>query len=130
MFFLIGVVQLHSQVNDLLEQSLILAEFCRKVNIPYRVYLFSDAITLDERTETTMETDGKLIEIMSNEMNNRQHKEMMTYLGCHLCKLLRNNISLEKLSKEQTHTMSSLKVETIDNDGRYWDLETRFTQKL
>ena len=32
-----------SEVKNLLEQSLILAEFCKKVNIPYRVFLFSDS---------------------------------------------------------------------------------------
>ena len=36
-----------NEVRDLLEQSIILAECCRLVQIPYRVYLFSDHITED-----------------------------------------------------------------------------------
>jgi hypothetical protein len=76
------------QVNDLLEQSIILAEFCRKVNIPYRVYLFSDAYKrVDWTTGKALDSNkdhrdgGYIIEIMSNEMKNREHTEMMSYLG-------------------------------------------------
>ena len=81
------------QVNDLLEQSIILAEFCRKVNIPYRVYLFSDSYKrVDWVTGKAIpipngvgkeyyDNGGYLIEIMSNEMKNREHTEMMGYLG-------------------------------------------------
>ena len=31
------------EIKDILEQAMILAEFCRKVQIPFRIYLFSDA---------------------------------------------------------------------------------------
>ena len=36
---------INREVRDLLEQAMILTMFCRKVNIPHRVYLFSDNIT-------------------------------------------------------------------------------------
>ena len=32
-----------SELGDLIEQSVILIEFCRKVQIPYRLYAFSDS---------------------------------------------------------------------------------------
>ena len=35
-----------AEIKDILEQAMILAEFCRKVQIPFRIYLFSDAVTL------------------------------------------------------------------------------------
>ena len=69
-----------NEVQDLLEQTFILTMFCRKVNIPHRVYLFSDNISkkkLDsEDTEYWRNRDGYLVEIFSNEMNSKDYKEM------------------------------------------------------
>ena len=118
---------INNQVNDLLEQSMILAEFCRKVNIPYRVYLFSDAYYPSGTERDYYGNSGKLIEIMSNEMNNRQHREMMSYLGCiysnHFC----GNINWRSYEKTiQQYNDFFGEFETIDNDGRYWDLEYNF----
>ena len=119
---------IHNQVTDLLEQSMILAEFCRKVNIPYRVYLFSDCYyTAEEIKEDYYGNDGKLIEIMSNEMNNRKHKEMMNYLGCIYANHWNNNMSWRNFQKAiETYNEYYEGFETIEEDGRYWDLETRF----
>jgi hypothetical protein len=60
---------INKEVRDLLEQSIILTMFCRKVNIPHRVYLFSD------RFNDSWGGDGNLIEIFSNEMNTKDYKE-------------------------------------------------------
>ena len=68
-----------SAVRDLLEQSLILAEFCRKVNIPYRVYLFSDSYRGGDYWNRSDESF--LIEILSNEMNNRDNNRMLDVIG-------------------------------------------------
>jgi len=67
-----------NEVKDLLEQSLILAEFCRKVQIPYRVYLFSDSYGRDGWDSR----DARLIELLSNEQSNRDHKLACKYIGC------------------------------------------------
>ena len=116
-----------SQVNDLLEQSMILAEFCRKVNIPYRVYLFSDAYYPSDTERDYYGNSGKLIEIMSNEMNNRQHKEMMSYLGCIYANYFSNNISWRSYEKSiQQYNDFFGEFEMIDNDGRYWDIESNY----
>jgi len=78
---------IYKQVNDLLEQSIILAEFCRKVQIPYRVYLFSDSYRkIDWETGKNVKdglevNSGYVVEILSNEMRNKDHTEMMWYLG-------------------------------------------------
>jgi len=119
---------IHSQVNDLLEQTFILAEFCRKVNIPYRVYLFSDCYyTPEETKQDYYGNDGKLIEIMSNEMNNRKHKEMMTYLGCIYANYWNSNLSWRNYQKAlDTYNEFYEGFETIEENGRYWDLETTF----
>ena len=71
------------EVQDLLEQALILTMFCRKVNIPHRVYLFSDNITkkapTDEDRGYWRNREGFLIELFSNEMSAKEYKEMMVY---------------------------------------------------
>ena len=70
--------------SELLEQAVILSEFCRKTNIPYRIYLFSDAYKLNTQDcddYMMYNGDGSLVELFSNEMNNRKHKEMMTNVG-------------------------------------------------
>lgn len=70
---------INREAADLLEQSIILAEFCRKTSIPYRVYLFSDCYfpRRNGDYEDCLDRPASLIEIMSNEMTNRQHQEMM-----------------------------------------------------
>ena len=56
---------------DLIEQSMILAEFCRKVNIPHRVYLFTDSYD----HEYGRDTNPKLIELFSDKMSARDYKK-------------------------------------------------------
>ena len=70
-----------NEVQDLLEQTFILTMFCRKVNIPHRVYLFSDNISkrpveVDDHTSYWRDRCGYLVEIFSNEMNSKEYKEM------------------------------------------------------
>ena len=119
---------IHSQVTDLLEQSMILAEFCRKVNIPYRIYLFSDCYyTKEEVNKDYYGNSGRLIEIMSNEMNNRKHKEMMSYLGCIYSNMWNSNLSWRNYEKAlATYNEFYEGFETMVIDGRYWDMETTF----
>ena len=119
---------IHNQVTDLLEQSMILAEFCRKVNIPYRIYLFSDCYyTAEEKKDDYYGNGGKLIEILSNEMNNRKHKEMMSYLGCIYSNMWNSNMSWRNYEKALTTYNEFYEgFETMEQDGRYWDLETTF----
>ena len=51
------------EVKDLLEQSIILAEFCNKVQIPFRVYLFSDSIVKSDDDEYSSGSE-KLVEVL------------------------------------------------------------------
>ena len=57
-----------NEVMDLLEQSMILAMFCKKVDIPFRVYLFSDQIGYNESYGwDTDRSKIRLVEMLSNE---------------------------------------------------------------
>ena len=71
---------IHDAVGDLLEQSVILAEFCRKVNIPFRIYAFSDQVS-HKNDDYGYRDTPKLVELMTNEMNNREFKKMMIIIG-------------------------------------------------
>ena len=62
------------EVRDLMEQSVILTMFCRKVGIPHRVYLFSDAMPETDDDDYYRHNKAKLIEIFSNEMNSKEYK--------------------------------------------------------
>ena len=73
---------IYNQVPDLLEQTIILAEFCRKVQIPYNVYLFSDAYRKRKADgEMSPKDGGYLVQVLSNEMKNKEHNEVMWYLA-------------------------------------------------
>ena len=75
---------IHNEVRDLLEQAVILTQFCRKVSIPHRVYLFSDNIkknsAVDAEENYWRNREGHLVEIFSNEMSVKEYKEMMGYV--------------------------------------------------
>ena len=67
---------INGEVKDILEQSIILAEFCTKVQIPFRVYLFSDSIVKSDDDEYYSRGEEKLVEVLSNEMKSREYIEM------------------------------------------------------
>ena len=71
---------IYKEVGDLLEQAFVLTEFCRKVQIPFRIYLFSDVMRRnDERIseDEVMASDcGSLVEIFSDKMRPKEYLEM------------------------------------------------------
>ena len=69
-----------NEAQDLLEQTIILAMFCRKSNIPHRMYLFTDSYTVEDRYDYTRD-DANLLTIASDEMSNREWTEMLLNLG-------------------------------------------------
>jgi len=71
---------IQNEAADLLEQSIILAMFCRKVNIAHRIYLFSDSYKRAENNGSYYD-NVNLVTIASDEMNNRQWNEMMQNLA-------------------------------------------------
>jgi hypothetical protein len=71
---------IQNECADLIEQSIILAMFCRKVNIAHRIYLFSDSYKRGEHNGSYYD-NVNLVTIASDEMNNRQWNEMMQNLA-------------------------------------------------
>ena len=70
-----------NEVMDLLEQSMILAMFCKKVNIPFRVYLFSDQIGHNEKYGWDTERSKiRLVEMLTNEMKSKEYLDALTFI--------------------------------------------------
>ena len=69
-----------NECSDLIEQTMILVDFCRKVNIPHRVYLFSDVYYDEINGETEDDSyftsrEPRLIELFSDKMSTREFNE-------------------------------------------------------
>ena len=123
---------IHNECADMLEQSIILSEFCRKVNIPYRVYLFSDSIQRQDRYDYSSGT-AKLVEIMTNEMSNRKYSEILDYLSCILVGKMHDELQhswggstkADKLAEEYNAIFSS--IQQWDPATSYWR-DSRFSR--
>ena len=67
---------INQEASDLIEQCMVLVEFCRKVQIPHRVYLFTDAYQVGEidSEESYYWRNGttKLIEIFSDKQSAKE----------------------------------------------------------
>lgn len=66
------------QVSDLMEQALVLVMFCKKVDIPFRVYIFTTMYSSGNLWESD---NGKLVELVSNEMNTREYTRAIEILA-------------------------------------------------
>ena len=123
-----------NEVADMLEQSIILSEFCRKVNIPYRVYLFSDSIQRADRYDYSS-GKSKLVEIMSNEMSNRKYTEVLNYLSCILVGYMHSDLHStwdrspkgQKLIEEYNSIFSSVPDQSWELDSYNYS-DKRFSQ--
>ena len=69
---------IYKEVGDLLEQAFVLTEFCRKVQIPFRIYLFSDCLRRDndKEEENFAPACGSLVEIFSDKMRPKEFMDM------------------------------------------------------
>jgi hypothetical protein len=116
---------IHNEVADMLEQSMILSEFCRKVNIPYRVYLFSDSIERRKQDDYYYSSgESRLVEVMSNEMSNRQYSEIFDYLACILVGYMHDELLScwkgkgDKVIDKYNEIFGS--IQTFDIDAHNW----------
>lgn len=106
-----------SSVKNLLEQSLILSEFCKKVNIPYRIYAFSD------QYKTTEDYYGRgenvLLELFANGKSKKTYRDMYRAFGIiynsYLTSETRSWDKSEKLVEEWFGSKLS------ENDYSAWD---------
>ena len=69
---------IYGSVKNLLEQSLILAEFCKKVNIPYRIYAFSDQW---RKSADDYRGENVLLELFSDKQKKKSYRESLKTFG-------------------------------------------------
>lgn len=93
---------INREARDLIEQAMILTEFCRKVQIPYRVYLFSDCISECDDEYAWRSSQGKLVEIFSNEQSGREHIKMSKIMSALYCNFWADSIDWNaKIERKQ-----------------------------
>ena len=69
---------IYGSVKNLLEQSLILAEFCKKVNIPYRIYAFSDQFKV---RDDMIRGENVLLELFSDKQKKKSYRDSLKTFG-------------------------------------------------
>ena len=118
---------IYKEVRDILEQTFILTEFCRKVQIPYRVYLFSDCMRNGD--EGNRHGTGNLVEIFSDKMRPKEYLDMFD----NMCSLWNNyfaNIVWGRAFRKHLTTYNNWfsGFEYFDpNQGGYIDLENHMS---
>lgn len=85
-----------SSVGNLLEQSLILAEFCKKVNIPFKVLLFSDQYRLTAEDDGWRSRQTALLELFRNNVKRPTQKTLYTVFGAMYNAYFGYNVSWRK----------------------------------
>jgi hypothetical protein len=79
---------MHKHVKPTIDQMLNLVMFCRQVNIPYRVYLFSDRFDGDtaglvngvNQNDLTYKNGFRLLEVFNNKMNRSDFTTMASIM--------------------------------------------------
>ena len=110
------------ELEDLIEQSMILAEFCRLVQIPFRVYAFSDQIETEDAYDYASR-GGKLVEFLSNEMNSRQYTEMLNNMSLLMLNKFHDDVfysytGLKKKRREEYNKVFGIYID----DENAWDI--------
>ena len=110
------------ELEDLIEQSIILAEFCRLVQIPFRVYAFSDQIETEDAYDYASR-GGKLVEFLSNEMNSRQYTEMLNNMSLLMLNKFHDDVfySYTNLKKKRREEYNKIFGIYIDDENA-WDI--------
>ena len=110
------------ELEDLIEQSIILAEFCRLVQIPFRVYAFSDQIETEDAYDYASR-GGKLVEFLSNEMNSRQYTEMLNNMSLLMLNKFHDDVfySYTNLKKKRREEYNKIFGIYIDDENA-WDV--------
>jgi hypothetical protein len=110
------------ELEDLIEQSIILAEFCRLVQIPFRVYAFSDQIETADAYDYSSR-GGKLVEFLSNEMNSRQYTEMLNNMALLMLNKFHSDVfySYTNLRNKRREEYNKVFGVLIDDESA-WDI--------
>ena len=120
---------INGEVKDILEQSIILAEFCQKVQIPFRVYLFSDCVVKSDDDSYYSRGEEKLVEVLSNEMKSREYIEMLNYLSTIMVGKWHSDLKhswdgspkQRKIAEEYNKVMGDINYFDCDDSSNYWN---------
>ena len=91
-------------LKDVLEHTLNLVHFCKKVGIPYRVYSFTSNYSLDKEdvSQSDMEFDLSelvLAELFSSEMSSKEYNDAFQMVTCQILNSDQHRFSQQGISK-------------------------------
>ena len=112
-----------NEAADLIEQTMVLVDFCRKVQIPHRVYLFSDAYRAegDKNEESYWGGYTKLIEVFSDKQGTNDYVKAHTYLSQIWNQFTFENYNYRSFMKVvEAHNNWFGEIEHIEYDGSGW----------
>jgi hypothetical protein len=103
-FFIDYSGSMSSVLKDVLEHTLNLVHFCKKVGIPYRVYSFTSNYSLDKEdvSQSDMEfdlSDLVLAELFSSEMSSKEYNDAFQMVSCQILNSNEYRFSQQGISK-------------------------------
>jgi Mg-chelatase subunit ChlD len=103
-FFIDYSGSMSSVLKDVLEHTLNLVHFCKKVGIPYKVYSFTSNYALDKEdvSQSEMEfnlSDLVLAELFSSEMSSKEYNEAFQMVSCQILNSNNYRFSQQGISK-------------------------------
>jgi hypothetical protein len=103
-FFIDYSGSMSSVLKDVLEHTLNLVHFCKKVGIPFKVYSFTSnyALDKDDVSQSDMEfdlSDLVLAELFSSEMSSREYNEAFQMVTCQILNSNQYRFSQQGISK-------------------------------
>jgi hypothetical protein len=103
-FFIDYSGSMSSVLKDVLEHTLNLVHFCKKVGIPYKVYSFTSNYALDKEdvSQSDMEfdlSDLVLAELFSSEMSSKEYNEAFQMVSCQILNSNEYRFSQQGISK-------------------------------
>lgn len=103
-FFIDYSGSMSAVLKDVLEHTLNLVHFCKKVGIPYKVYSFTSNYSLDKEdvSQSDMEfdlSDLVLAELFSSEMSSKEYNEAFQMVTCQILNSTEYRFSQQGISK-------------------------------
>jgi Mg-chelatase subunit ChlD len=103
-FFIDYSGSMSSVLKDVLEHTLNLVHFCKKIGIPYKVYSFTSNYALDKEdvSQSDMEfdlSDLVLAELFSSEMSSKEYNEAFQMVSCQILNSNNYRFSQQGISK-------------------------------
>jgi hypothetical protein len=103
-FFIDYSGSMSAVLKDVLEHTLNLVHFCKKVGIPYKVYSFTSNYALDKEdvSQSDMEfdlSDLVLAELFSSEMSSKEYNEAFQMVSCQILNSNEYRFSQQGISK-------------------------------